>query len=349
MFLVDAEDDRLCKSVSALHKVGEVLSYRLRSGSKHNDSLEVSGLILLVGDLAAIAIHLALARSPAGRIDICYNAMHTIRSEEAVFNSLLETVGVDRVAEVAVGITVVFAQRCGGHAELVRRFEVLEDLTPVALVTRASAVALINDDEVEEVGRKAFVQAWSAFVFCDRLVDCEVHLSALADAPTLNLEACITEGRERLVLRIVDEDIAIGKKEDARFAVLAGAVPPSAPELPRDLIRYDRLARAGRHGEQHPRSSLKDRLHCSVDRELLVVARYGRRHEVRCTEEPLSLVVGETLATPQPHPERIGRWKRRKSLLLSGRVIELDDLASVRRVCELEPEDLCVLFRLLES
>ena len=122
--------------------------------------------------------------------------------------------------------SVVGAQRRGRHSELHGRAEVLEDLAPVALLPRAAAVALVDDDEVEEVGRELAVQARTDLVVGDRLVGREVHLAALASVAADDLVSRVAERREGLVLRVVDEDVAVGEIEDARLAELAGAVPP---------------------------------------------------------------------------------------------------------------------------
>src|SRR5439155_19997491 len=138
-----------------------------------------SGLILLVGDFPTITIELPLAWPPSGRINLGYNTMDAVWGEEAVVDALLQAVCVDGVTEVFVGITVVVAKRRGGHAELIRRLEVLKDLAPVALIARAPSVTFINDDKVEEVWRKALVEPRASFVLRDRLIDREVELAAL--------------------------------------------------------------------------------------------------------------------------------------------------------------------------
>jgi hypothetical protein len=60
---------------------------------------------------------------------------------------------IHRLAEVGVGVHVVLALGRGGQAQLHGRREVVEDAAPVALVVGAAAVALVDDDEVEEVRR----------------------------------------------------------------------------------------------------------------------------------------------------------------------------------------------------
>ena len=49
--------------------------------------------------------------------------------------------------------TLSRALRRGGQAELHGGREIFEDVAPVAFVVRAAAMALVDDDEVEEVRR----------------------------------------------------------------------------------------------------------------------------------------------------------------------------------------------------
>ena len=150
-------------------------------------------------------------------------------------------------AEVRVGVAVVFAQRRGRHANLICGLEVLEDLAPATLVARATPVALVDDDQVEEVACVLLEEARAALATSERLVDGEVHLAALHRVAAFDLRTRVTERREHLGVRIIDEDVAVGEEQDARLAIVARAVPPRRPEFPSDLEGHERLARAGRH------------------------------------------------------------------------------------------------------
>ena len=199
--------------------------------------------------------------------------MDAVGGQEAVLDALAQAVGVDRVAEVAVGVAIIVAQRRRGHAELIGRLEVFEDLAPVALVAGAAAVALVHDDQVEEVGRVLAVETRPALVLGDGLVDREIHLAAFVGLAVLDLPARIAEGGESLVLRVVDQDVPIGQVENPGLAVFAGRGSSGTPELPADLERDHGLAGAGCHGQQHPLLALEDRLDGAVDGDFLVVAR----------------------------------------------------------------------------
>ena len=75
------------------------------------------------------------------------------RREEAVVDPVLQGVDVNRLAEIGVGIGIGLALRRRRQPELHGGREVVQDGAPVALVIRAAAMAFVDDDEVEEVGR----------------------------------------------------------------------------------------------------------------------------------------------------------------------------------------------------
>ena len=90
--------------------------------------------------------------------------MDAVGGEEAVLDALPQAVGVDRVAEVGVGVHVIVALGRGGHPKLKGGLEVLQDLPPTAFVPGTPPMALVNDDQVEEVGRILAVEPRTAFV-----------------------------------------------------------------------------------------------------------------------------------------------------------------------------------------
>ncbi len=153
VLLVGAEDDGLGEAVSCLEIVGEVVGHGLGAGLERDDALEVAGGVLPVGYLAAKVVELPGVGAVALYVHIDDDAAHLIGREEAVLNALFETVGIDGIAEILVGVAVILAQRRGGHAELYRAREVFQDLAPGTSVIGAAPVRLIHDNEVEEVGR----------------------------------------------------------------------------------------------------------------------------------------------------------------------------------------------------
>ena len=144
--------------------------------------------------------------------------MDAVGGEEAVVNALLETVGVNGVAEVEVGVAVFVTQGGSGHAKLVGRLEPFEDLAPVGFFPGAAAVTFVHDDQVEEVAGEFLVKAGAALVLGDGLVGGKIEFAAQRHHAALDLVPGIAKGGEGFVLGIVHEEIAVGEVEDAGLA-----------------------------------------------------------------------------------------------------------------------------------
>ena len=266
--------------------------------------------------------------------------MHAVGREESVLDALAQTVGVDRVAEVAVGVAVVLAQRRRRHAELIGRLEVFKDLAPVALVAGAAAMALVDDDQVEEVGRVLRCTGRARLVLGDGLVDGEVHLAALVHLAVLDLPAGVAErrrtscpsGRRPGCCGRPGRGCAAGGARRSRFQ-------RDVPELPADLERHDRLAGARGHGEQDALLALQHGLHGAVDGDFLVVALALPMAGWPGSKAARGFVVFDLLAGPKALPQFGGGWKSVSQALLAGGKVELDDAMAIGRVGELQAED----------
>ncbi len=211
-------------------------------------------------------------------------------------------------------------------------------------------MALVHDDEVEEVGRKLTEQPFAALVLRHGLIDAEVHLPAVDDLSGLDLVACVAEGGEDTVLGLVDEDVAVGEVKDAGAAVSAGQVPSGVPQLPADLERDQGLARAGGHGEQQALApALEHGLHGAVDGGLLVVAGVLAGGVVGGREQAVGgLGVGDAAPLLIALPQLGGRRVRGEHAGQAGEGVELDDLCAVGGVGEHEAQHLSVEFGLLQ-
>jgi hypothetical protein len=71
-------------------------------------------------------------------------------------------------------------------------------------------VALVDNDEVEEVWGEFLEEPEPPLVLGEGLVDREIHFAALDRIAAFNLVASVSECREDFILRLIDEDIAIG-------------------------------------------------------------------------------------------------------------------------------------------
>ena len=261
----------LAKRSVFLRKSVNVPRNRLGAGFERDGAFEINCLIFIVRDFSTVAIEVALAWTPAGGIPLGHDAMHPVGRKKAVLDSLAQAVGVYRVAEISIRVAIVLSQRRRRHAQLKGGLEVAQNLAPIAVVFGAAAMALVDDNQIEEILRIFFVKSGPVFVFGDRLVNREIHLAAFVDFAVLDLPAGVAESREHLVLGIVDQNIAVGEIENLRPAVLTRAVPAHVPELPADLESHRGLAGAGSHRQKNSFLALKNRLDYAVDGDFLVV------------------------------------------------------------------------------
>ena len=203
-------------------------------------------------------------RPPAVEVLVEVDADDLVGGEEAVLDALLERVGVNRVAEVIdVRDRPGFLRR-RGQADLGGGGEILEDLSPGGVLRGASAMALVDDDQVEEVGRELLVDVAGLLGAGDGLVERQVDLVGLVDLSLLDLGHRRAERLEVVRLGLVDQDVAVGEEQDA-------LLDPGLPEPPDDLERGVGLAGAGRHDQQDAVLSVGDCLDRAVDGVELVV------------------------------------------------------------------------------
>ena len=269
---------------------------------------------------------------------------------------------VDRPPEVAVGIGVDVALGRGGHAELVRGLEVFEDLTPRAFVLRAAPVAFVDDDEVEEVGRVLPVELPARLALHERFVDREENGRVRRHLVVALVDRLGRDAGERVFVKsaevdqpLVGEDVAVSDEEDARrprartsVALRRLEVPPRLEELPRDLERDERLARAGGEREEDAPLPRRDRIGHAVDRQLLVVARPLHRVE---PERHEGKRLDPSLAAAEPHerPQLLRRREFGHGIRPARREVDLKDFVPVRRIRHLHAQHAPVLERLLVS
>ena len=94
-----------------------------------------------------------------------------IRSKEPVLNALAERVRVNRLAEVGDVRSVGGFLGRRRHADLGGIGKVVENLAPRRILGGAAAMALVDDDEVEEPRRKLAVEFLALLRAGDGLVE----------------------------------------------------------------------------------------------------------------------------------------------------------------------------------
>ena len=145
-----------------------------------------------------------------------------------VVDSLAQAVGVDRLAEVVdVGDVLGLLRRCG-HADLRGRREIVENPAPVAVLLRGSPVALVDDDEIEEIPAEELREPRDRFlavplilgilVARKLLVEGEVHfMRSDGDGIVLgevDLVNRLFKRGEVLLDRLVHENVPVGEVQD---------------------------------------------------------------------------------------------------------------------------------------
>src|SRR5450830_1365127 len=216
--------------------------------------------------------------------------------------------------------------------------------------SRAAPVALVDDDQVEEVGRVLAVNGVTRGVAGERLIEREVDFATLLHDAVLDPPAGVAEGSEVLVLRIVHEDFTIREIEDARFSRGTGAVPARLPQPPADLKGHERLARARGHRYQDAALARENRADTAIDGDLLVVAgRLARYREARLEKALRRSFVRRPMRGAKTPPQVRRARERIKFTLDTRREVELHDSFTVRGVGERQPESLGVFPGLLET
>ena len=143
-----AEDQRLLALVDLLHEQLDAVGLT---------RLDLDDLVEVVFGVALAAFDFAFHHLVIRRVLVLVerggDLLYAERGEIAVVDAVFERVDVNRLAEVGVGVGVLLALGGGGQAELHGGGEVVHDAAPVAFIVGPAAMALVDDDEIEEIGR----------------------------------------------------------------------------------------------------------------------------------------------------------------------------------------------------
>ena len=204
MFLVYAEHNSFGKTIGFPHKFSQMSRNGFSSFSKRYHAFKILGLVFVVGDFSAISIQVVLARSPSHSVPSGHDPVDSVGCKEPILDALSKTIGINRIPEIFVGVSIVFAKWRRRHAELKGRVKILQYFTPITGVSCASPVALVHDDEVEKVPWVFLVETWPSFIFCNGLVNGKVHFATLIGFPIFNFPTGVPHGCEDFVFRIID-------------------------------------------------------------------------------------------------------------------------------------------------
>lgn len=175
----------------------------------------------------------------------------------------------------------------GIHVIVQRGGKLLDAERGEKAVIDAAAMAFVDDDEIEKVGRvvkeigfRRSVRVGSGH---EGLKDREENGAVFGNpAGFANLfrgdadAGVFGEGRE-LVKGLTGENVAVSEKQDARLPVwLTREIPAALKELPCDLKGDEGLAGAGRQRQQDALLPARDGFEYAVDGDVLIVARRPR-------------------------------------------------------------------------
>src|ERR1700733_1896631 len=342
MVLSGTEDQRLFPLVDLFHE--QFYAVRLALFDLDNP-VEVGFLIEFP------ALNFALHDLVIRRIDVLVerggDLLYAERRQEAIVDALLERIDIQRIAEVSVGVRILLSLWRRSQAELNRGSKVFQDSAPVALVIGPAAVALVDNDEVEEirrivpeVRRRLSVLRRTAHKRLEnRKEDAGIlrNLALLANLLRFDPgQSVLGKGgaRGEVVVGLVGQGVAVCKKEDARSAsgfastLPVVQVPTSAEELPGDLECNRGFTGACGQCQKHAVSTIGNGLQNAADRSLLVE-----------TERPCATLVrvgnrGKAV-TPRIHlgvrhrPQLIRRGILRRLAFLAGRHVDAVDALAV--------------------
>ena len=180
----------------------------------------------------------------------------------------------------------VLPARRGGETQLHGRGEVLEDAAPGGFVVGATAMTLIDHDEVKKVGR-VLPKPGGGLAIQRRpthegLEDCDEH-AGVGGHPAFLAQVIGFDPRQGVLLKggkggevfegLISEVVAVGQKQDAGPAVgFAGEIPAGGKQLPEDLEGDRGFAGAGGQRQQDAVLAGGDRLQHPLHGDLLVEA-----------------------------------------------------------------------------
>ena len=243
---VFTKDDGFVVAVGGLEVLGDLGGHQLVALFQHQLAVHVGGVVDPVfNDLAQLVGH-ARCGAPAKGVFVQVDADNLVGGQVAVFNALLEGVGVNRLAKVlGVGGVPGLLGR-GRQADLGGAGKVAQNFTPGGVFVGTAPVAFVHHDEVEKVWRELLVDVLLFFRARHGLVEREVNLVRLVhqlgrfvDGHVQLLDKVLARGRidplhalgigaelghgalERPKVvdhGLVDEDVAVGQKEDALLA-----------------------------------------------------------------------------------------------------------------------------------
>ena len=164
VILVGAEHNRFLHSICALEELRYLFRNFICAVFEDNVVVKVTIGINTIFNNLTILVQLIFIRPPT-IANVCANIDDPKWSKKTVFDSFAQAVGIDRLAEIIdVGYILGFF-RCGGHADLRCRGEIVENPAPIAVSFCGATVALIYDNKIKKVLLKQRSKSHDGIIF----------------------------------------------------------------------------------------------------------------------------------------------------------------------------------------
>ena len=238
---VHAEDNGLGKAVVLFQKASNTLCHG--GGTLVDDEvfIIVLGVVLPVLDLITVDVVLSCRGTPTFQVFVQADAENFVRSEEAVVDTLFQTVCIDGFTEVRdIGYLFRFLRR-SSHTDLRGTVEVFEYSAPTGVLLGAATVTLVDDDEVEEI-RLECTERLFVLITRQLLIEGQIQLIGAIQLFALDFRHDLCKRLEVLLHGLVNEDVAVSKEQDL---FLSAGFPKAVDNLESSIG----LAGAGRHNE----------------------------------------------------------------------------------------------------
>ena len=265
--------------------------------------------------------------TPTFQVFIQADTEDFVRSEEAVVDTLFQTICINGFAEVRdIGYLFCFLG-CSSHTDLRGAVEIFEYPAPTGVLLGAATVTLINDNEVKEI-RLECSERLFVLVTRQLLIEGQIQLIGAIQLFALDFRHDLCKRLEVLLHGLVNEDVAVSKEQDLFLST-------GFPKAVDDLKRSIGLAGTGRHNEEDTILPTGYCINGAVDGDTLIVARglITRLEIIRLGNE-LLLLRREVLVADMPLPEILRRRKllKRQFTLFPGFHIVFQETVAIRAV-----------------
>ena len=283
MINVVTEDDGFLVFAGLLQELGYLHGNELGTFVKDDVLVHIPLVIDAVFNDIAVFVFLTCPGSPALQIKIEVHPDHFVGRKKTVFYALLEGIAVDWFTKV-IDIGDLFGLfRCRRQAEMCGRRKIVQNLPPGEVSFGTAPVTLINYDKVKEIRGELFVDILLFFVSGNRLVQRQVNLKRLVDLALADLGHRRTERLEVVVFGLINENVAVGQKQDAFLL-------SRLPQSPDNLEGGVGFASTGGHDQQNTILPFGNGFYCTVNGVGLVINSGGNGQNRRRNRVTQSLL-----------------------------------------------------------